>query len=145
MKQFDAPFDEQKIPFQAILKKHGFSFSKAMGQNFLINPSVCPRMADLCGADKSYGVLEIGPGAGVLTRALAQVAGKVLSVELDERLLPVLEETLEGFDNVAIVLGDVLKLDLRALLAEHFPREMPLVVCANLPYYITSPVVMRLL
>ena len=76
-----------------ILSKHGFTFSKAMGQNFLINPSVCPRMAEFCGADSETGVLEIGPGLGVLTNELCKVAKKVVSVELDTRLLPVLEET----------------------------------------------------
>ncbi|MCL2446453.1 MAG: 16S rRNA (adenine(1518)-N(6)/adenine(1519)-N(6))-dimethyltransferase RsmA [Oscillospiraceae bacterium] len=132
------------IDERAVLRRHGFTFSKAMGQNFLINPAVCPRMAALCGANAHTGVLEIGPGAGTLTRELAQVAAKVVAVELDERLLPVLEETLAGLDNVTVVQGDVLQLDLPALLREHF-GDMPVVVCANLPYYITSPVVMHLL
>jgi len=126
------------------LRRHGFTFDKAKGQNFLVNPGVCPRMALLCGADPSSGVLEIGPGAGVLTRALAEVAGKVVAVELDARLLPVLDETLAGFDNVTVVQGDILALDLPALLDTHF-GGMPVHVCANLPYYITSPIVMRLL
>ena len=127
-----------------VLRRHGFTFSKAMGQNFLINPSVCPRMAALCGADKHSGVLEIGPGAGALTRELAKVAAKVVAVELDPRLIPVLNETLAGLENVTVVQGDILALDLPALLDEHF-GGMPVVVCANLPYYITSPVVMHLL
>ena len=126
------------------LRRYGFTFSKAMGQNFLVNPSVCPRMAALCGADKASGVLEIGPGAGTLTRELAQAAGKVVAVEFDARLLPVLNETLAGLDNITIVQGDFLALDLRALLDEHF-SGMDVYVCANLPYYITSPVIMRLL
>ena len=126
------------------MRRHGFTFSKAMGQNFLVNPGVCPRMAVLCGADKTCGVLEIGPGAGTLTRALANVAGKVVAVELDPRLLPVLAETLAGCGNVTVVQGDILALDLPALLREHF-ADMPVHVCANLPYYITSPVIMRLL
>lgn len=127
-----------------ILSRHGFHFSKALGQNFLINPTVCPRMAELCGADGHSGVLEIGPGIGVLTRELLQRAKKVVAVELDSRLLPVLNETLSGFHNLKVINGDVMKLDLKALLANEF-GDMPVSVCANLPYYITSPVIMRLL
>ncbi|MCR4614569.1 MAG: 16S rRNA (adenine(1518)-N(6)/adenine(1519)-N(6))-dimethyltransferase RsmA [Clostridiales bacterium] len=127
-----------------ILSRHGFNFSKSLGQNFLINPSVCPRMAEECGADGNTGVIEIGPGIGVLTAELAKVAGKVVSVELDSKLLPVLEETIGDFDNVKIINGDVLKIDLHRLVAEEFPG-MKVVVCANLPYYITSPIIMYLL
>lgn len=127
-----------------ILGRHGFHFSKALGQNFLINPSVCPRMAEASGVDETSGAIEIGPGIGVLTRELAQRAGKVVAVELDRRLLPVLDETLAEFDNVTVVNEDVLKLDLRALLEREF-AGMDVAVCANLPYYITSPVIMRLL
>ncbi len=130
-----------------VLTRHGFSFSKALGQNFLINPSVCPRMADACHpalADGSFAVLEVGPGLGVLTRELSRVAAKVISVELDDRLLPVLEETLQDCDNVTVVHGDILKLDVAALLKEH-ADGLPVVVCANLPYYITSPILMGLL
>ena len=138
---------------QDILQKHGFRFSKALGQNFLINPSVCPKMAAMCGADEHTGVLEIGPGIGVLTEQLSKVAKKVVSVELDDRLLPVLAETLADCDNVEIVHGDILKLDIPALIEEKFSytdedgnrRRMPVVVCANLPYYITSPILMALL
>jgi len=122
----------------------GFSFSKSLGQNFLIDPTVCPRMAEAAIPDASYGVLEIGPGIGVLTVELARRAKKVVSVELDERLFPILEETLADTDNVRLIQGDILKLDLPALLAEEFP-DMPVVVCANLPYYITSPVILKLL
>ena len=127
-----------------ILSRHGFTFSKALGQNFLINPSVCPRMAQESGAGPGVGVIEIGPGIGVLTNELCQLAGKVVAIELDKRLLPVLGETLAEYDNVKIVNGDVLKLDLNRLIAEEFPG-MEVVVCANLPYYITSPVIMKLL
>ena len=127
-----------------LLSRHGFSFSKKLGQNFLINPSVCPRMAEMCGADKQSGVLEIGPGIGVLTKELAKTAKKVVAIELDDRLPPVLAETLGDFDNVKIVQGDVIKLDLPALLKEEF-GDMPIHVCANLPYYITSPILMLLL
>ena len=127
-----------------LLARHGFHFSKALGQNFLINPSVCPRMAEACGADETTGALEIGPGIGVLTRELAKRAGKVASIELDTRLLPILRETLDGFDNVRVIHGDAMKLDISRLLEEEFPG-MPVSVCANLPYYITSPLLMRLL
>ncbi len=127
-----------------LLAKHGFRFSKAMGQNFLVNPGVCPRMAEACGAGKTTGVLEIGPGLGVLTRELCRVAEKVVAIELDRRLFPLLEETLAGMSNVELVEGDVLELDLARLMKERFgSREI--CVCANLPYYITSPVIMRLL
>ena len=127
-----------------LLSRHGFKFSKALGQNFLINPTVCPRMAEVCGADESTGVIEVGPGFGVLTAELAKKAKKVVSVELDERLLPVLDETLADFDNVKIINADVLKVDLRKIIEEEF-GGMKVAVCANLPYYITSPVIMHLL
>lgn len=129
---------------KALLQRHGFRFSKAMGQNFLINPSVCPRMAEACGAAPGRGVLEIGPGIGVLTEQLAMRAEKVVAVELDRRLLPVLAETLSAYPCVEIVEGDILKLDLPRLLREKF-GSLPVLVCANLPYYITSPIVMTLL
>ena len=127
-----------------VLERHGFHFSKKLGQNFLINPSVCPRMAEACGATPESGVLEIGPGVGVLTRELARRAGRVVAIELDDRLPPVLAETLAGQDNVEIVQGDCLKLDLAALIAERF-GDREVAVCANLPYYITSPIIMSLL
>ncbi len=127
-----------------LLERYGFRFSKKLGQNFLINPSVCPRMAQACGATPESGVLEIGPGIGVLTRELAERAGKVVAVELDDRLPALLKETLAGQDNVEIVSGDCLKLDLRRLIADAF-GDRPVSVCANLPYYITSPIIMSLL
>ena len=129
---------------RSLLERHGFTFSKAMGQNFLINPSVCPRMAELGGARMGAGVLEIGPGVGVLTAELAHRAEKVVCIELDKRLPPILAETLEGFTNVEIILGDVMKVNLEEILAEHF-AGIPVSVCANLPYYITTPIIMRLL
>lgn len=127
-----------------ILSRHGFTFSKALGQNFLINPSVCPRMAEMCGVDDESGVLEIGPGIGVLTRELAKRSKKTVAVELDTRLLPVLAETLADYPNASVVHGDVMKLDLHQLIKEEFPG-MKVAVCANLPYYITSPVIMKIL
>lgn len=129
-----------------LLTRHGFRFSKSLGQNFLVNPSVCPRMADAChpDIDGPFAVLEIGPGVGVLTRELAKVAQTVVTVELDDRLLPVLAETLADCPNVTVVHGDAMKLDLAAILAQH-ASGLPVVVCANLPYYITSPILMHLL
>lgn len=127
-----------------VLARHGFHFSKALGQNFLINPGVCPRMAAECGAQGCKGVIEVGPGIGVLTWELSQVAQKVCAIELDSRLFPVLEETLAGRDNVKIIPGDVMKLDLNQLIRQEFGGG-PVCVCANLPYYITSPVILRLL
>lgn len=129
---------------KSVLSKHGFHFSKSLGQNFLTNPSVCPRMAEACGLTKEYGALEVGPGCGVLTRELANLAGDVVALELDERLFPVLKETLAGQDNVKVIHGDVLKTDLHELLNREFGNR-PVAVCANLPYYITSPVIMYLL
>lgn len=130
---------------RAVLSRHGFSFSKALGQNFLIDSTVCPRMAEAAVCSPEDGVLEIGPGIGVLTAQLGLRAKKVVAVELDKRLLPVLEETLGEFDNIEVVNGDVLKLDLASLLQEKFADCKRVSVCANLPYYITSPVIMRLL
>ena len=129
---------------KALLDRHGFHFSKALGQNFIVNPSVCPRMADESGIDSESGVIEIGAGIGVLTAELAKRAKKVVCIELDSKLLPILDETLADFDNIEIINADVLKTDLAALIEEKF-GGMPVYVCANLPYYITSPVIMTLL
>lgn len=128
-----------------ILSRHGFTFSKALGQNFLINPEVCLAMAQELHADEKTGVIEVGPGIGVLTKELCKAAGKVVSIELDKRLFPVLNETVGEFDNLEIVSGDVMKLDLKALIEERFAGFTSIKVCANLPYYITSPVIMTLL
>ena len=124
--------------------RYDFSLSKGFGQNFIINPGVCPRIAEAAGLGPGWGALEIGPGIGVLTEQLARRADKVVSVEVDTRLQPLLAETMADFPNFKLVMGDVLKVDLAALLAEEFPG-MPVAVCANLPYYITSPILMRLL
>ena len=124
--------------------RYDFSLSKGFGQNFIINPGVCPRIAEASGIGPGWGALEIGPGIGVLTEQLAERADKVVSVEVDTRLQPLLAETMDGHPNFKLVLGDVLKVDLAALLKAEFPG-MPVAVCANLPYYITSPILMRLL
>lgn len=127
-----------------IFERHGFSFSKTLGQNFLINPSVCPKIASLGNASRGWGVIEIGTGIGVLTNELAKGADKVVAVEIDERLIPVLKETLYDHDNVKVINADILKTDINALIEENF-EGLDVAVCANLPYYITSPVIMSLL
>lgn len=129
----------------SLLKRHGFTFSKALGQNFIINERICPAMAQSLNANENTGVLEIGPGIGVLTKELCSVAGKVVSVELDNRLFPILSETLSDCANIEIVEGDALKMDLNALIDEKFTGMSDIKVCANLPYYITSPIIMKLI
>ncbi len=124
--------------------RYDFALSKGFGQNFIINPGVCPRIAEAAGIGPGWGALEVGPGIGVLTEQLAQRADKVVSVEVDKRLEPLLAETMAGYDNFKLVMGDVLKVDLAELLKEEF-GDRPVAVCANLPYYITSPILMRLL
>lgn len=127
-----------------ILKRHNFTFSKTLGQNFLVNPSVCPRIAEMGNARKGFGIIEIGTGIGVLTNELAKRADKVVAIEIDSRLLPVLEETLAEYDNVKIINDDVMNVDLHKLISEEF-AGLEVAVCANLPYYITSPIIMMLL
>ena len=124
---------------QNLLARHGFHFAKSLGQNFLIEDWVPRDIAEACIADKQTGVLEIGPGIGPLTQQLARRAAKVVSVELDRRLYPILAETMADFDNFTLVPGDIMKCDLKALVAEHFDGLRP-ILCANLPYQITTPV-----
>ena len=127
-----------------LLARHGFHFSKSMGQNFLIDPAVPAAIADASGADADCGVLEIGPGIGPLTVQLARRAAKVAAVELDRALYPILDETLAPYDNVEVVPGDVMKLDLAALAADKF-SGLTAIACANLPYNITTPVLTALI
>ena len=127
-----------------LLAEHGFHFSKAKGQNFLIAPWVPQSIAEDAGVDETAGVLEIGPGIGPLTQQLALRAKKVCAVEVDERLKPILNLTVGEFDNLEILWGDVLKQDVAALVKEKFPGLRPM-ACANLPYYITSPILTALL
>lgn len=129
---------------RALLARHGFRFSKALGQNFLTDSRIPKAIADSAEVDKSTGVLEIGPGIGCLTKELALRAGKVVAVELDSSLKPVLGETLAGLDNVELVFGDILKQDIPALVRERFQGLRP-AVCANLPYNVTSPVLTALI
>ena len=127
-----------------ILSRSGFTFSKKLGQNFLINPTVCPRIAELGGAREGSGIIEIGPGIGVLTNELCKRAEKVVTIELDGRLIPILSETLAEHKNLKVVNADVLDLDLKELIESEF-KGLDVYVCANLPYYITSPIIMKLL
>lgn len=127
-----------------LLSRYGLKFSKSLGQNFLTAAWVPERIAEASEADKSCGVLEIGPGIGVLTRCLSTAAGKVVAVELDKGLIPVLDETLSGYDNVKIINDNILKTDIAGLVEENFGGLTP-VVCANLPYNITSPVLTALI
>ena len=129
---------------RALLSRHGFHFSKSLGQNFLTAAWVPERIANEAGLDAQTGVVEIGPGIGCLTAELARRAGKVAAIELDRALLPVLDETLHDFDNVCIVPGDALKLDLPALIERELPGLHP-VVCANIPYNVTSPLLTALI
>ena len=127
-----------------LLAEHGFHFSKAKGQNFLIAPWVPQSIAEQAGVDETAGVLEIGPGIGPLTQQLCLRAGKVCAVEVDQRLKPILDITVGEFDNLEILWEDVLKLDVPALVEAQFPGLRPM-ACANLPYYITSPILTALL
>ena len=127
-----------------LLEKHGFHFSKSMGQNFLIQEWVPKSIRQAANIGKDFGVLEIGPGIGVLTQELCQAAAKVVSIELDRALLPVLDETLSEYDNVEIVNGDIMKVSLSQVLDERL-NGLRLAACANLPYNITTPVLRLLL
>ena len=127
-----------------LLTRHGFSFSKSLGQNFLIDENILNKIVSGAEISKEDNVLEIGPGAGTLTYALARQAAKVVAVEIDSALLPVLKETLDGLDNVQVIHGDILKMDLNDLIQSSFDNK-PFKVVANLPYYITTPIIMRFL
>ncbi|MBQ5882977.1 MAG: 16S rRNA (adenine(1518)-N(6)/adenine(1519)-N(6))-dimethyltransferase, partial [Clostridia bacterium] len=121
---------------RSVMAKHGVTFNKGLGQNFLVDPDICPNMAENADLDENTCVIEVGPGVGVLTAELAKVAGKVLSFELDE--------TLKEFDNIEIINQDIMKADLKAIIEEKC-KGMKIAVCANLPYYITSPIIMMFL
>lgn len=129
---------------RAVLGRHGFHFSRSLGQNFLTDASVPRRIAEMSGAAEAKNVVEVGPGMGCLTAELCRRAEKVVAVELDRALLPVLDETLAEFDNFEVVQGDVLALDLAALCRDKF-GDGRAVACANLPYYITTPAITALL
>lgn len=133
-----------KAAIEALLRRHSFHFSKSMGQNFLINPDVPVAIAESSRADETNGVLEIGPGIGALSSQLCRRAGKVVAVELDKTLLPILDETMANFDNFEVVSADILKTDIPALVREKFAGLTP-IVCANLPYNITTPAITALI
>lgn len=129
---------------KSLLSQEGFAFKKSLGQNFLIDGSVCPMMAGAA-CDGDTGVIEIGPGIGVLTSELAKRAKRVAAIELDGRLKKILDKTMGGFANTEIIYGDAMKIDLKKLIADKFSDCKRVAVCANLPYYITSPLIMSLL
>ncbi len=129
---------------KGLLEKYGFTFSKGLGQNFLINPSVCPKIAEYGFAQQGFGIIEIGTGFGTLTTELAKRADKVVAIEIDSRLIPVLDETMSEFDNFKVYNQDVMKANLKEIIEKEF-KGMKVAVCANLPYYITSPIIMMLL
>lgn len=129
----------------AILKRHGFTFKKSLGQNFLTNPAILQNIVDAAALSDADDVIEVGPGIGALTQFIAENSHHVLALEVDGRLLPVLAETLDGYLNVEVVLEDVLKADLPKLVAEHFDGNHQLKVVANLPYYITTPILTHLM
>ncbi|WOV84420.1 16S rRNA (adenine(1518)-N(6)/adenine(1519)-N(6))-dimethyltransferase RsmA [Sporosarcina jeotgali] len=128
-----------------ILEKHGFSFKKSLGQNFLIDPNILKNIIYHAGIDKRSGVIEIGPGIGALTEHIARAAGKVVAYEIDDRLLPVLEDTLSPYTNVKVIHQDILDVDLNAAIEEHFSDVDEVTVVANLPYYVTTPIIMKFL
>ncbi len=127
-----------------LMEKHGIKFQKKFGQNFLVNPEVPYRIAESCGAGENDCVLEIGPGIGTLTQELCEIAKKVVAVEIDSGLIPVLAETLAEYDNVEVINSDIMKTDIKKLFEEKFGKD-DVYVCANLPYYITTPILMLLL
>ncbi|MBR4949230.1 MAG: 16S rRNA (adenine(1518)-N(6)/adenine(1519)-N(6))-dimethyltransferase RsmA [Clostridia bacterium] len=129
---------------KSILSRHGFNFSKSFGQNFLINPQIPQDIAIYSGINNDSGVIEIGPGMGTLTYELCKRAKKVVSVEIDKKLIPVLEDTMADFSNFTLINKDILKTDLKKLIEEEF-CDMDVYICANLPYYITTPIIMKLL
>ena len=129
---------------RALCEKYDFALSKGFGQNFIVNPGLPPKIVDASGVDKRYGVLEIGPGIGALSHELCERAGKVVAVELDKTLLPILDETMAHFDNFEVVSADILKTDIPALVREKFAGLTP-IVCANLPYNITTPAITALI
>ena len=128
-----------------ILKKYGFTFKKSLGQNFLIDSNILNRIVDGAGVDKTVGVIEMGPGIGSLTEALAKKAKKVISFEIDGRLLPILAETLADYNNVEIINNDILKVDVDNIIAEKMSDCDKIMVVANLPYYITTPILTHLI
>lgn len=130
---------------RAILEKYGFSFKKSLGQNFLIDTNILRRIVDFAEFGENSGAIEIGPGIGALTEQLARSSKKVVAFEIDQRLLPILAETLSPYENVKVIHKDVLEADVQAVMAEEFVNIDDIMVVANLPYYVTTPIIMKLL
>lgn len=130
---------------KAILEKYGFSFKKSLGQNFLIDTNILKNIVDQANLTERSGAIEIGPGIGALTEQLARRSGKVVAFEIDQRLIPILEETLAPYDNKKIIHEDVLKADVSSMIQEEFDEFEDIMVVANLPYYVTTPIIMKLL
>lgn len=128
-----------------ILQKHGFSLKKSLGQNFIVEPNILANIVKAAGLDEHTNVIEVGPGIGALTEYVARSSKQVVAFEIDDRLIPVLEDTLSPYDNIRVVHQDVLKANLKEVLAETIDLEEPLMVVANLPYYITTPIIMHFL
>ncbi|TDL30433.1 16S rRNA (adenine(1518)-N(6)/adenine(1519)-N(6))-dimethyltransferase RsmA [Jeotgalibacillus sp. S-D1] len=133
------------IRTKEIMKKYGFSFKKSLGQNFLIDPNILENIVEHAGLTKDHGAIEVGPGIGALTEHLARASKKVVSFEIDQRLLPILEDTLSPYDNVKILHSDILKADVEAVMKEEFEGTDDVMVVANLPYYVTTPIILKLL
>lgn len=133
------------IRTKEILQKYGFSFKKSLGQNFLIDPNILHRIADHAGITNQTGVIEIGPGIGALTEQLAKRAKKVVAFEIDQRLLPILNDTLSPYENIKVIHQDVLKADVASVINEELQECEEIKVVANLPYYVTTPIIMKLL
>ena len=125
---------------RAVLERHGFTFKKSFGQNFLTDTNILQKIVDTAEIDENVNVIEIGPGIGALTEFLAENAAEVMAFEIDERLVPILADTLRDFDNVRVVNEDILKSDLQARIKEFANPNLPIKVVANLPYYITTPI-----
>ena len=130
---------------RAVLERHGFTFKKSFGQNFLTDTNILQKIVDIAEIDENVNVIEIGPGIGALTEFLAENAAEVMAFEIDERLVPILADTLRDFDNVRVVNEDILKSDLQARIKEFANPNLPIKVVANLPYYITTPILMHLI
>ncbi|MEZ7615945.1 16S rRNA (adenine(1518)-N(6)/adenine(1519)-N(6))-dimethyltransferase RsmA [Streptococcus sp. 27098_8_73] len=130
---------------RAILERHGFTFKKSFGQNFLTDTNILQKIVDTAEIDKNVNVIEIGPGIGALTEFLAESAAEVMAFEIDDRLVPILADTLRDFDNVTVVNQDILKVDLAQYIAEFKNPDLPIKVVANLPYYITTPILIHLI
>jgi dimethyladenosine transferase len=128
-----------------VIRQHRFTLKKSLGQNFLADEHILTKIVGAADLDSSSYVIEIGPGAGSLTQYLAEAAGKVVAIEIDDRLKAILEETLQGYDNVVVRFGDVLKMDLQKVIVEEFPADATVTVVANLPYYVTTPILLKLL